>query len=66
MRTSDRKVPSRAEQAVSAVFNNDSDIDALADAVIAGRYDVGGACRAALGDKYDAVQGRVSEKLKEH
>lgn len=39
------------------------DVDALAHAVIAGRYGVGDARRAALGDKYAAVQSRVNELL---
>lgn len=40
-----------------------SDIDELARAVIAGRYGMGGARRAALGEKYAAVQARVNELL---
>ena len=40
-----------------------SDIDALAQAVISGRYGNGDDRRAALGDKYDAVQARVNELL---
>lgn len=43
--------------------NNGLDVDALARAVIAGRYGVGAARRAALGDKYEAVQARVNELL---
>lgn len=39
------------------------DVDVLARAVIAGRYGVGDARRAALGDKYAAVQARVNELL---
>jgi hypothetical protein len=38
-------------------------IDELAQAVIAGRYGTGEARKAALGDKYDAVQARVNELL---
>lgn len=38
-------------------------IEELARAVIAGRYGVGDARRAALGDKYAAVQARVNELL---
>lgn len=44
--------------------NSSSGIDALARAVVAGRYGVGDARRAALGDRYDAVQTRVNELLK--
>ncbi len=43
-----------------AVFGS---IDELARAVIAGRYGVGDARRAALGEKYTAVQARVNELL---
>lgn len=43
-----------------AVFG---DIEELAHAVIAGRYGIGAARRAALGDKYDAVQARVNALL---
>lgn len=39
------------------------DIDALADAVIRGEYGNGDERRSRLGDKYDAVQRRVNEKL---
>lgn len=38
-------------------------IDEMARAVIAGRYGNGDARRAALGDKYEAVQKRVNELL---
>ena len=38
-------------------------IEELAKAVIAGRYGTGAARKAALGDKYDAVQKRVNELL---
>ncbi len=38
-------------------------IDEMARAVIAGRYGNGNARRAALGDKYEAVQKRVNELL---
>lgn len=40
-----------------------ADVDELARAVIAGRYGNGDARRAALGDRYDAVQKRVNELL---
>lgn len=43
--------------------NSSFDVDALARAVIAGRYGTGAARRAALGDKYEAVQARVNELL---
>lgn len=39
------------------------DVDVLARAVITGRYGNGDARRAALGDKYVALQARVSELL---
>jgi len=39
------------------------DIDALAQAVIDGKYGNGDERRAALGDRYDAVQARVNEIL---
>lgn len=45
---------------VSAAAGN---IDEMACAVIAGRYGNGDARRAALGDKYEAVQRRVNELL---
>lgn len=41
-----------------------SDIDELARPVVAGRYGVGDARRAALGVKYAAMQARVNELLK--
>ncbi|NHM14435.1 SH3 domain-containing protein [Xiamenia xianingshaonis] len=47
----------------NAAGNGTSDVDALARAVIAGRYGVGDARRAALGGKYEAVQARVNEML---
>ncbi len=59
------KVPQSGSASISNTGGNSSSgIDALARAVIAGRYGVGDARRAALGDRYDAVQARVNELLK--
>lgn len=55
-----RAAPSGGSGAVAA----SGDIDELACAVIARRYGVGDARRAALGGKYDAVQARVNELLR--